>query len=82
MWFPSFPSASPQFLSVILLLFFYTVDASQTLNTTASGTDLQTWWHDNGEINFDTAVQEGNVRQSHIYSTWVSTDEDASNQTL
>ncbi|KAJ4387298.1 hypothetical protein N0V93_007887 [Gnomoniopsis smithogilvyi] len=83
MCFPSLARASAQlaWLTGILSL-AYTAHASQTLNTTASGTDLQTWWHDNGEINFDTPVQEGNVRQSHIYSTWVGSNVASTNQTF
>ncbi|CAN8105588.1 unnamed protein product [Discula destructiva] len=50
------------------------IGASQFLNTTAAGTDLQTWWHDNGEFNYATAVGDENVRQSHLYSSWVSSD--------
>lgn len=50
------------------------VNAYNILNTTTTGTDLQTWWHDNGEINYDSVVEDENVRQSHIYSTWVSSN--------
>lgn len=71
MRFPSILSPAGTVTFAILTL-LYTAHASQTLNTTATGTDLQTWWHDNGEVNFDTAVEEGNVRQSHLYSSWVS----------
>ena len=39
-------------------------------NTVGSGV-LQTWWHDTGEINTQTPVQPGNVRQSHLYSVQV-----------
>lgn len=39
-------------------------------NVTTSDSTLQTWWHDNGEINYETPVKENNVRQSHIYSAW------------
>lgn len=51
--------------------------ALDILNTTAAGTDLQTWWHDSGEWNFETAVQDTNVRQSHVYSAWVGTEADS-----
>ncbi|ROW05903.1 hypothetical protein VPNG_07996 [Cytospora leucostoma] len=46
-------------------------------NFTTANDKLVTWWHDNGEINYQTAVQEGNVRQSHLYSTWVKSSEDS-----
>ncbi|PMD45998.1 glycoside hydrolase family 49 protein [Hyaloscypha variabilis F] len=39
-------------------------------NTTASLSTLKTWWHATGEINTKTPVQNGNVRQSHIPSTY------------
>lgn len=51
-----------------------TVTASA--NITATGLTLQTWWHDSGEVNYETPVQEGNVRQSHLYSTWVQSTTD------
>lgn len=66
---PFLPSTA---ISALLPLLASGTGASQTLNTTAAGTDLLTWWHDNGEINWETAVRDENVRQSHIYSTWVS----------
>ncbi|KUI60894.1 Isopullulanase [Cytospora mali] len=47
-------------------------------NVTTSNSNLVTWWHDNGEINYQSPVQEGNVRQSHIYSTWVKSTSDSS----
>lgn len=43
-------------------------------NVTASDSTLQTWWHNNGEINYQSPVQEQNVRQSHIYSAWVKSN--------
>nr|AAC69692.1 dextranase isoform [Talaromyces minioluteus] len=43
-----------------------------TTNATHCGTDFCTWWHDSGEINKQTPVQPGNVRQSHKYSVQVS----------
>ncbi|KAJ2902704.1 NB-ARC and ankyrin domain protein [Zalerion maritima] len=46
-------------------------DKVSTGNATADNDALQTWWHPTGEINFKTAVREENVRQSHVYSTWV-----------
>lgn len=78
--FPLFSSASIAVLAG-LFLHFHTVHASRTLNTTATGPDLQTWWHANGEKNYDTVVQQGNVRQSHLYSSWVSSTS-SSNATL
>lgn len=47
-------------------------------NATADISSLQTWWHENGEINYETPVQEGNVRQSHVYSAWVKSTADSS----
>lgn len=41
-------------------------------NNTASTSYLQTWWHNTGEINYKSAVQPGNVRQSHLYSVQVA----------
>lgn len=49
-------------------------DDSVSKNVTTSDSTLQTWWHGNGEINYETAVEEQNVRQSHIYSAWVSSN--------
>lgn len=43
-------------------------------NVTASDSRLKTWWHANGEINYQSVVQEQNVRQSHIYSAWVKSN--------
>ncbi|KAI1875454.1 hypothetical protein JX265_004512 [Neoarthrinium moseri] len=48
-------------------------------NTTASTENLQTWWHSTGEINYQTPVGENNVRQSHVYSTWVKATGDPTN---
>ncbi|KAK9238094.1 dextranase [Lipomyces kononenkoae] len=41
-------------------------------NNTHCGTDICTWWHGTGEINRDTPVLPGNVRQSHRYAVQVS----------
>ncbi|KAH8657655.1 glycoside hydrolase [Xylariales sp. PMI_506] len=46
-------------------------------NTTAASDTLQTWWHDEGEINYQTVVEEGNVRQSHVYSIWAKSTSDS-----
>jgi hypothetical protein len=46
-------------------------------NITANTPYLQTWWHDTGEINYQTVVQEGNVRQSHVYSASVKSTADS-----
>ena len=46
------------------------------VNHTISNGKIQTWWHNTGEINTKTPVQEGNVRQSHLYSVQVGTSED------
>lgn len=72
MLFLSFSSASIAGLFAGIFLHSHTVHASRTLNTTATGPDLQTWWHPNGEKNYDSVVQQANVRQSHLYSSWVS----------
>ena len=50
-----------------------------SINNTADNNDLKTWWHDEGEINFKTAAQPGNVRQSHKYSIQVSSSLDVLN---
>lgn len=55
------------------------VDVVAAENTTANSDVLQTWWHDSGEINFHTAVQVGNVRQSHLYTARVKSTSDSSN---
>jgi hypothetical protein len=41
-------------------------------NHTVCNSQLCTWWHDNGEINTDSMVQLGNVRQSRKYLVQVS----------
>lgn len=41
-------------------------------NNTHCGADICTWWHASGEINTDTPVQPGSVRQSRRYSVQVS----------
>jgi hypothetical protein len=51
--------------------------AATAENTTALTDTLQTWWHDSGEINYETPVQDGNVRQSHLYSAWVKSSADS-----
>ncbi|KAH8158936.1 hypothetical protein CIB48_g9305 [Xylaria polymorpha] len=47
-------------------------------NTTANIDSLTTWWHNTGEINYQTPVKHGNVRQSHVYSAWVKSAADSS----
>ncbi|KAI0183122.1 Isopullulanase complexed with Isopanose [Xylaria flabelliformis] len=47
-------------------------------NQTANTGSLSTWWHNTGEINYQTPVQHGNVRQSHLYSAWVKSSADSS----
>ncbi|OBT79703.1 hypothetical protein VF21_01394 [Pseudogymnoascus sp. 05NY08] len=42
-------------------------------NRTATTSKLNTWWHATGEINTQTPVEVGNVRQSHLYSVQVAT---------
>ena len=41
-------------------------------NLTASTPSLLTWWHNSGEINTKTPVENGNVRQSHLFSVQVA----------
>lgn len=50
---------------------------SKNANRTITSDKLQTWWHPTGEINTDTPVQSGNVRQSRLYDIQVSIDDDA-----
>lgn len=40
-------------------------------NETSNSTFLHTWWHSTGGINSQTRVQDGNVRQSHLYDVQV-----------
>lgn len=47
------------------------VTPAAAANTTAANANLHTWWHDNGEVNYQTPAQDGNVRQSHLYSASV-----------
>nr|BDS04947.1 4-O-a-D-isomaltooligosaccharylmaltooligosaccharide 1,4-a-isomaltooligosaccharohydrolase [Sarocladium kiliense] len=42
------------------------------INATADTNTLKTWWHKTGEINTETAVELGNVRQSHMYKIRVA----------
>ena len=44
-----------------------------TVNNTATLPTLKTWWQPSGEINTKTPVQNGNVRQSHLYTVQIST---------
>ena len=46
------------------------------VNDTIDNGDVHTWWHESGEVNTQTPVQEGNVRQSHLYSVQVGTSQD------
>ncbi|KAF4428942.1 dextranase [Fusarium acutatum] len=41
-------------------------------NRAHCGSDFCTWWHSEGEINTDSPVKPGNVRQSHQYTVQVS----------
>ncbi|EMR71376.1 putative dextranase protein [Eutypa lata UCREL1] len=57
-----------------------TVDNNErraTANNTASLDTLKTWWQPTGEINTRTPVQDGNVRQSHLYTVQVATAADS-----
>ncbi|KAI0813570.1 glycoside hydrolase [Xylaria sp. FL0064] len=53
-------------------------DVTAPGNETANLDSLKTWWHNTGEINYETPVQKGNVRQSHVYSAWVKSTADSS----
>lgn len=55
-------------------LAFVSSNSVASKNATVSDSRLQTWWHNNGEINYRSPVQEQNVRQSHVYSAWVKSD--------
>lgn len=66
-------------LRVACLLTGTYADTIAADNATAALSNLQTWWHENGEINYETPVQESNVRQSHVYSAWVKSTADTSN---
>ncbi|KAI1360506.1 dextranase [Xylaria arbuscula] len=65
-----FIAASPLMSAVI-------ADVTAPGNETADIDSLTTWWHETGEINYETPVQHGNVRQSHVYSAWVKSTTDA-----
>lgn len=65
------------YCSASLLAFsiaFVGSDSIVSNNVTASDPGLLTWWHNNGEVNYQSPVQQQNVRQSHIYSAWVNSD--------
>ncbi|KKY23190.1 putative isopullulanase precursor [Phaeomoniella chlamydospora] len=47
--------------------------SSVAVNGTVNNSQLHTWWHSTGEMNTNTSVQPGNVRQSSLYSVQVST---------
>ncbi|KAJ3560710.1 hypothetical protein NPX13_g9209 [Xylaria arbuscula] len=65
-----FIAASPLMSAVV-------ADVTAPGNETADIDSLTTWWHETGEINYETPVQPGNVRQSHVYSAWVKSTTDA-----
>ncbi|KAI1352047.1 dextranase precursor [Xylaria sp. FL0043] len=64
-------AASPLMSTVV-------ADVTAPGNETANLDSLETWWHNTGEINYETPVQKGNVRQSHVYSAWVKSTADSS----
>lgn len=49
------------------------VESRGRVNNTANLPTLKTWWQPTGEINTKTPVQNGNVRQSHLYTVQIST---------
>ncbi|KAI9712350.1 MAG: hypothetical protein M1820_001563 [Bogoriella megaspora] len=55
-------------LSIIVRL----TSAAPAVNQTVNNNELQTVWFPTGEVNTKTAVQPGNVRQSHLYTVRVS----------
>lgn len=67
---------SSSFAALSLAITTAVSGTSATGNVTTANDKLVTWWHDNGEINYQTPVKEGNVRQSHLYSTWVKSTGD------
>lgn len=48
-----------------------TATSRPSANAAANLSDLYTWWQLTGEINTKTPVEDGNVRQSHLYSIQV-----------
>ncbi|KAF7555077.1 hypothetical protein G7Z17_g2409 [Cylindrodendrum hubeiense] len=48
----------------------------RAINQTADLSELKTWWHNTGEINTQTPVQNFNVRQSHMYSVQIAVASD------
>jgi len=58
---------------VVLLILEFCMSIASAANATASLSTLKTWWHSTGEINTKTPVQNGNVRQSHLYSIQIAT---------
>lgn len=56
------------------------ISGATSVNRTVSNNVLQTWWHTTGEFNHQTAVLDGNVRQSHLYSVQVSSGSNATDQ--
>lgn len=49
---------------------------STSQQNTISDSRLHTWWHETGEINTRTRVENGSVRQSHKYFIQVALEED------
>ncbi|KAI1261668.1 dextranase precursor [Xylariaceae sp. FL1019] len=68
------------FIAAISLICVASADVIAPGNGTANTSSLTTWWHETGEINYETPVQNGNVRQSHVYSAWVKSG-DGTNET-
>ncbi|KAI1429091.1 dextranase precursor [Xylaria sp. FL1777] len=60
------------------LMSIVAADVTASGNETANIDSLTTWWHNTGEINYETPVEYGNVRQSHVYSAWVKSTADSS----
>ena len=66
------------FTDLVFLLLVPLVSLVQwtaALNSTVDNGKLKTWWHNTGEINTHTPVQDGNVRQSHMYSIQIGSEQ-------
>ncbi|KAI0162057.1 dextranase [Xylariaceae sp. FL1272] len=68
-----------RFIAATSLICVASADVIAAGNGTASISSLTTWWHETGEVNYETPAQKGNVRQSHVYSAWVKSTADSTN---
>ena len=67
-------------LLLAIKLFILPLINAVSANRTVSNDVLKTWWHSTGEYNHQTAVLDGNVRQSHLYSIQVGLKNDEKDQ--